>query len=75
MALAGTEVRKRHPVTAANPRILTVDLAREPIRGKPFGLRVRFEKGSIKALRGRAQNSVQANGVLGPGHGVFSPIV
>ena len=63
VALAGGEIGERHLVCAADFSVQVMDLARESIRWKPLGHRVRVQERAINSLRRRADHSVKSNGV------------
>src|SRR5581483_6858827 len=63
VALAGREVRERHPEGAADPRVQVVHLAREPVRGQPLDHRVRVEEGPVDLLGRSPQHAVKPDGV------------
>src|SRR3954470_16020308 len=61
MALAGGEIRERHPVSAADLPIQLMHLAREAIRWKPFAHGVCIEERAVDALRFCPQHAVKSN--------------
>lgn len=66
VALAGAEISERHPVGAADFGVQVINLARESIRRKPLGHRVRVEERPINSLRRRPKHSVESDGVYVP---------
>src|SRR5262249_25122378 len=63
MAVAGGEVRERHPVSAADFRVDLMDLAREAVGRKPFGHGSGVEKRAVGALGRCAQDTVESDSV------------
>src|SRR5207247_9831904 len=63
VAATGAEIRERHLVGTADFSVQMVNLAREPVRRKPFGQRVRVEKCPIDLLGRRTQYAVKPDGV------------
>ncbi len=68
---ARREIRKRHPVGAADLRIQMVDLAGEAVRREPLDHRVGVQERAIDALRRRSQHSVKSDGAGSHGVGPF----
>src|SRR2546429_9962443 len=63
MTATGREIRERHLVGAADFGVHMVPLAREPVRRKPFGHRIRVDERPIDLLGRRTQHAVKPDGV------------
>src|SRR5207253_1062557 len=64
MTLARREIRERHFVSAANLGVNLVHLSGESVWRKPFGHRVRIEKGLVNFFGCRSVNAVVSSRLL-----------
>src|SRR5690606_7600786 len=69
VALAGGEVRERHPVGTAYPGIQLVHLAGEPIGRQPLDHRVRIQECPIDPFGRSPEDTVKTDGAR---HGLLS---
>ena len=60
---AGTEIRERHLVRAADFGVQVMNFACKAIRGKPLGHCVRIKERPINSLRHGPEHSVESNRV------------
>jgi hypothetical protein len=73
VALFRGEVREGHSERATNLCIQMVDPARETVRRKPLGQRIRIQECAIDTLGWGAQYTVKTNGASS--HDALSPFV
>lgn len=62
MAVAGGEIRERHPVGSADFGVQVVNLPREPIGWQPLDHRLNIEKRPVNPLGIRPQHTMKSDG-------------